>query len=218
MAGELNTYGQNITSATKHLRMIDNYVYLYHTDTLVVLPSYPESIQDTTGITYSENVPISSAAPTFSYSNSGPRSLQVELPLHRDLMRDINYSESTIDFEKSGVDMNDDYVDVLVKQLQSMALPRYASTEKMVNPPLIAVRFGNSIFCKGVIQGQVTVTHSGPLLSYGEGPTAIQKYAMLTVSFTVTEVDPYDADTVALAGGYRGLSTTLEGRIFKAAR
>ena len=95
----------------------------------------------------------------------------------------------------------------MINQLQSAALPRYAATEKLIDPPLVAVRFGNSIFCKGVVDGGVTATHSGPILENN-------KYALVTVSFTVTEVDPYDADVVALEGGFRGIRTSLERNIF----
>jgi hypothetical protein len=34
----------------------------------------------------------------------------------------------------------------------------------MVNPPMVAVRFGNEIFIKGVVTGGVTVTSQLPLL------------------------------------------------------
>jgi hypothetical protein len=36
------------------------------------------------------------------------------------------------------------------------------------------------------------------------------------VSFVVKEVDPWDADTIVQYGSFRGLSTTLERRVYKA--
>ena len=192
----------------KPFNMIDNYIYIYHTNTLIALPLFPDSIQDSMVTTYQQNMPMSRSAPIFSYSSSGPRSLQLELPLHRDLMNSINVENSTLFGSRVDKLSEDDYVDTMINQLQSIALPRYASAEKMVNPPLVAVRFGNSIFCKGVVDGGVTTTHSGPILTDN-------KYALVTVSFTVTEVDPYDADTVALEGGFRGIRTTLESKLFK---
>lgn len=193
---------------TKPFNMIDNYIYIYHTDTLLALPLFPESIQDSMQTTYSAGMPMSRSAPIFSYSSSGPRSMQIELPLHRDLMNAINVDNSTL--FKAQVDKlsSDDYVDTLINQLQSIALPRYAAAEKMINPPLVAVRFGNSIFCKGVVDGGVTATHSGPILENN-------KYALVNIAFTIKEVDPYDAETVALEGGFRGIRTTLESRLFK---
>ena len=59
----------------------------------------------------------------------------------------------------------------------------------MVDPPLVAVKVGNEVYIKGVINGQVQVSYSGPIMAgkYDD------KYAIVTVAFTVFEVDPYDA-------------------------
>lgn len=191
----------------KPFSMIDNYIYLYHTKTLIALPLFPESIQDSMVTTYSQNHPMSRSAPILSYSSSGPRSLQLELPLHRDMMNSINIESTSLFSSRIDELSADDYVDTMINQLQSAALPRYAASEKLIDPPLVAVRFGNSIFCKGVVDGGVTATHSGPILENN-------KYALVTVSFTVIEVDPYDADVVALEGGFRGIRTSLERNIF----
>lgn len=192
---------------SKNFAMIDNYIYLYHTDTLVAIPTYPESISDTMGINYSQTTPISRSAPIFSYVNSGPRAFAVSLQLHRDMMNDINKASSNLKVDN--ID-DEDYVDLMVKQLNAAVLPRYAAAEKMVNPPIIAVRFGKDIFCKGVITGGITTTYSGPILR-------TDKYAQINIDFTINEIDPYDADTVMNVGHYRGLNTTLERRIWKSA-
>ena len=96
---------------------------------------------------------------------------------------------------------NVDYVDILVNQLQGAALPKFSSAEKMVNPPVIAVRFGNDIFCKGVVNGGVSVTYGVPILSDG-------RYANVTVSFNINEITPFDAETVMRVGGFRGYDLT----------
>lgn len=195
-------------SSTKIFQMIDNYVYLYHTDTLIAIPTYPESIQDSMGVNFNQATMLSRSAPIYSYTNSGPRSLTITLHLHRDMMNDVNISASKLNVP----DLNsEDYVDILVKQLQAAALPRYAAAEKMVNPPIVAIRFGNDIFCKGVVHGAVAVTYSGPILR-------TDKYAEVTVDFTVYEIDPYDADTVMTVGSFRGLTTDLERRVYKTSR
>ena len=190
---------------TKSFSMIDNYVYMYHTDTLIALPLYPETIQDSMEVAFSTSMPLSRSAPIYSYQSSGPRSFQVELPLHRDMMNQINAASSKLNIPDLG---EDDYVDIMIKQLHAMALPRYAASEKMIDPPLIAIRFGNDLFCKGIVNGQVAVTYSGPILR-------TNKYAQVNVAFTVSEVDPYDADSVMLCGGFRGLRTTLDSRVYK---
>ena len=183
--------------------MIENYIYLYHTDTFVVLPTYPESISDTLESTFSSTHILARSAPIFSYSYSGPRTVQVTLSLHRDMMSQINYGVSNL-----SVEIGDDYVDTIIKQLQSIALPKYSASSKMVNPPMVAVRFGNELFIKGVVNGPITTTYSLPILENN-------KYAQVQIGFSVSEVDPYDATTVAEQGSFRGLSKTLERNLFR---
>ena len=61
---------------------------------------------------------------------------------------------------------------------------------------------------KGVVTDNVSVTYSGPILR-------TNKYAMAEISFSIAEIDPYDAERVILEGGYRGIRTTLETRVWK---
>lgn len=189
------------------LKVIENYVYLYHTDTLIILPTYPSSIQDSMGTTYNQTTPLSRTAPIYSYASSGPRTLQINLSLHREMVSEVNYKNSKINIE-----MGDDYVDTLIKQLQAIALPEYSTRDKMVNPPIIAVRFGDDIFCKGVVSGGVTHTYGLPIITDKNNQN---KYALVDISFQVSEIEPYDATTVMQAGSFRGLDTTLERNIWK---
>lgn len=184
-------------------RMIDNYVYLYHVDQFIVIPTFPDSLTDTMSVNYNKSTPMSRSAPIYSYSDSGPRSLQIQLDLHRDMMTQINYKVSN-----AKVEIGDDYVDTLIKQIQAAALPSYGASDKMVDPPMVAVRFGNDVFIKGVVTGNVSVTYALPLI-------AGNKYAHVSVAFNVEEVDPYDANTVMEAGSFRGLNTTLERGLWK---
>ena len=105
------------------------------------------------------------------------------------------------------LDLGDDYVDTLVKQIQACSVPMYASSQKMVDPPLVALRIGNEIFIKGVVTSGVSITYETPILQ-GD------KYAQATISFTVSEVEPFDAETVAETGSYRGIDTTLERNLW----
>lgn len=182
--------------------MIDNYIYLYHTDTLVAIPTYADKLEDTMNIKFNSNEPLSRSAPIYSYSSSGPRSIHFTLNLHRDMMLQINYGLTELD-----TTLYDDYVDFIIKALQACAVPKYESTNKLVNPPVIAVRMGKDVFIKGIIQGSVSVSYELPILRNG-------KYANVTLSFTVNEIDPYGADELLIAGSYRGLSKTLERRIY----
>lgn len=189
--------------STKSFNLIENYIYLFHLDKFVVLPTVPESIQDTMSSTFSQTNILSRSAPLLAYSYSGPRTLQITLNLHRDLMSQINYGVSNLN-----VEMGDDYVDTIIKSLQAIALPRYETAGKLVNPPMIFIRFGNDIAIKGVVQGGVSTTYNLPLLENG-------KYSQVAISFTVVEIDPYDAETVMSSGSFRGLNTTLERRVWK---
>lgn len=186
--------------------MIENYIYLYHIDKFIVLPTYPEEINDQLPANFNQTSPLSRSAPIFTYSNSGPRQLSVTLNLHRDMMTQINYGVSNIDTNLVSID--DDYVDTLVKQLQAVALPKYSSSTKMVNPPMVALRFGNEIYIKGVVAGGIGIRYSLPLLENN-------KYAQVSVTFTIMEVDPYDAETILNVGSFRGLNRTLERNLFK---
>lgn len=187
-------------------QMIDNYIYLYHTDTLIVVPEYSaDSINDTMSVNFQSTTPLSRSAPVFSYAGSGPRSLQVSFKLHRDMMQQINVQNT-----KTKVDIGEDYVDRMIKEVQAAALPAYAVSQKMVNPPIVALRLGEDIFIKGVVSGGVSVSYEAPILSNG-------KYASVMIGFAIQEIDPYDAETVQKYGSFRGLSTSLERRIWKAA-
>lgn len=178
--------------------LIENYIYLYHTDQFLLLPTYPESISDSIGASFIATSPLSRSAPIFSYANSGPRSLQVNLSLHRDMLWDLNYNLSNFK-----LNVGEDYIDYLVKALQAIALPKYSSTIKMVDPPMVAIRFGNEIYLKGIVNGSVSITYSGPI---GED----NKYKKVDISFNLQEIDPYDAESVQLGGSFRGLNKTLE--------
>ena len=178
--------------------MIDNYIYLYHVDQFIVLPTFPETLSDTIGVNFQKSTPMSRSAPIYSYSDSGPRSMQISLDLHRDMMMEINH-----DVSNATVEVGDDYIDTLIKYIQAAALPAYNSSKKMVDPPIVAVRFGNDIFIKGVVTGSVGVDYSLPIIDGN-------KYAHVGVRFTIEEIDAYDARTVMQAGSFRGLDTTLE--------
>lgn len=189
--------------ATRKFDLIENYIYLYHLKQFVIIPTFPESINDSMSANFASTAMLSRSAPVFSYSNSGPRTLQIDLHLHRDLMYDLNYQKSNL-----AITLDDDYIDTLIKNLQAIAVPEYEASSKMVNPPMVAVRFGDDIFCKGVVTGSIGVSYRLPLL-------ANNKYAQVDLSFAVSEVDPFSASTIAQQGSFRGLDTTLERNLYK---
>ena len=182
--------------------MIENYIYMYHVQQFIVIPTYPESLTDTLSVEFASSTPMSRSAPIYSYSKSGPRQITIKLDLHRDLMTQVNKDVSNIP-----VSPGDDYVDTLIKQIQAIALPVYGATEKMVDPPIIACRFGNDIFIRGVVEGNVGVDYDLPIISGN-------KYAHVGVSFTIVEVDPYSAPQVMTSGSFRGSDASLERNVW----
>ena len=137
-------------------------------------------------------------APVFTYSNSGPRTVQIELHLHRDMMDEVN-----IGISNAKLKFGEDYIDNLVHALQAIALPKYNLSNKAVEPPLVAIRLGQQIFIKGIVNGDIGLTYRLPILDDG-------KYAQVTLSLTITEVDPYDATTVFKNGSFRGVVRTMK--------
>lgn len=200
------------TYATNHNYLMPDpecYIFLHHvknikgTDgVLILLPSYADGVNDTISAHFSENTPLSRSSPIYSYTGSGPRSLQVAFDLHRDMMWQLNYQQSNLPINNTD---GDDYVDIMAREIQAAALPSYSVTEKMVNPPLVSLKLGNDIFIKGVVTSGVGVTYGYPIL-------ANKKYATVKITFNIAEVVPYSADDVIRMGSYRGLSTTLGDR------
>ena len=179
------------------LTLPDNYIYISHLGDdgeYLLLPNYPDSIQDSMGSDFASTTALSRSAPVYTYVNSGPRQMQISLQLTRDMLDDVNIQNTSL-FPALG----EDYVDLLIKKLQSIAVPKYNLNNKLVEPPLVAIRFSNEIFIKGIVTGGVTVTYAKPILTNG-------KYSKVTINFQIYETDPYDATTVAKNGSFRGLT------------
>ena len=177
---------------------IENYIYMYHLQEFIVLPSFVDSVQENFQINWATQNILGRSAPIYSFQNAGPRTLQVTFVLHRDMMWQINKNVSN-----AKLTLNDDYIDVFLKDLQACVLPDYDGSSKAVNPPIIAMRIGNDIFIKGIITGTLGYTWMYPILENG-------KYSHLQISFSVSEIDPYDARLVRKVGSYRNISTDLD--------
>ena len=190
------------------MQFVTNYIYLYHTDKFIIIPEYPETIMDNMTSSFNQTTALSRSAPVFTYAYSGPRSVTFNLELHRDMVNDLNITAGNTNLKSNVVSQTDDYVDTLIKELQSIALPRYNVNNRAVIPPRVAVRFGNELFISGVVNSAIQCTYSKPILSNG-------KYAKVSISFTVYEYDPYDATLVSQLGSFRGI--TNANNIFSSA-
>lgn len=186
-------------------KVIENYVYLYHTDEWLLLPQYPDSIADKLTSTFAQQNALSRTAPVYAYSYSGPREVNISLDLHRDMINIENVNTSNM---KINAVNGEDYVDTLIKRLQAIALPKYNASQKSITPPMIAIRFGESVFVKGVVNGGISIEYQKPIM-------ADNKYARVTVSFNVYEVTPYDAESVSQLGSFRGITQQFKNGIYK---
>lgn len=201
---------------------INNYIYFYHLDKFCAIPMYPEDLTDNLQSSFASSNALARSAPVFTYSYSGPRVMTITLSIHRDALFDANYGitnfiEANPDLPlTSGPNGNlmdftqEDYADVLIKYIQASSLPKYSITDlgaKSVIPPMVAIRFGDEIFIKGVINGAVNVQYKKPLITYRDGSI---KYAELSMTFTVNETTPFDADSVAEMGSFRGFTNAFK--------
>lgn len=194
-ANEIKKWTQTNTQ-----KLPDNYIYISHLDDDLKfwrLPTYPETISDDMQSSFLQNTALGRSAPVYTFSSAGPRTVQVSLDLHRDLVDDCNmgWSNSTLGY-------GEDYIDNLVKALQSIAVPKYNLSNKAIEPPLVAIRLGKEVFIKGVVTSGIGITYGKPILSN-------DKYAKVSLSITISEVDPYDASSVFANGSFRGVVKTL---------
>lgn len=177
----------------------DCYIYISHLDLpeeskYWQLPGYPDEITDQMNSTFSENSALGRTAPVYTYSSSGPRTVNLSLNFHRDMFDEMVSNVTPRDGE--------DKAESFIHALQAIAVPKYNLSNKAIEPPLVAVRLGHEVFIKGIVNGGISVTYGKPIL-------VNEKYATVKVSFSITEVDPYDATTVFQNGSFRGLTATM---------
>lgn len=167
----------------QYFEPINNYIYLYHLDKFFIIPTYPEQLQDSSQANFSEESILGRSAPIYSFSNSGPRTLNVTLKMHRELTSQVNGQA-------------DDIVDELTNALQAAVVPDYQIGSKMVNPPLVAVSFGSDVYIKGIIRGAVTITRDLPIIMD-------DKFAIINIGFSVTETTPFSGRDLLKVGSWR---------------
>lgn len=175
----------------------DCYLYISHLDEGVQywqLPGYPETVTDSMESSFQANTALGRSAPVYTFSHSGPRTVNISLRFHRDMFEEM----PTNVVPKAG----DDNAESFIHALQAISVPKYNLSNKAIEPPIVAVRLGREVFIKGVVTSNISVTFGKPIL-------VNEKYATMEVSFTISEVDPYDSTTVFQNGSFRGLTATL---------
>lgn len=176
----------------------DCYIYISHLDENYkywTLPCYPDEVTDDMRSTFNETTALGRSAPVYTFSNAGPRSVQITLRFHRDMFEEEILTNVQ---PKDGEDRAESFIHAL----QAIAVPKYNLSNKAIEPPLVAVRLGREVFIKGVVTSGISVTFSKPIL-------VNEKYAGIQISFTISEVDPYDSTTVFQNGSFRGMTATL---------
>lgn len=158
---------------------------------------WPDEISDSMSSQFVPTNALGRSAPVYTFSNAGPRKVQISLTIHRDMMDDINMKNKSI---KLGY--GEDYIENLIHALQAIAVPKYNLSNKAVEPPLCALRLGNEVFIKGVVTSGIGITYIKPILENN-------KYAQIKLSLTIDEVDPYDATSVYTNGAFRGMVNTF---------
>ena len=177
----------------------DCYIYISHLDLpeeykYWQLPGYPNEVTDNMPSEFAANTALGRSAPVYTFSSSGPRTIQISLDFHRDMFEEMSTNVTPRDGE--------DKAESFIHALQAIAVPKYNLSNKAIEPPLVAVRLGREVFIKGVVTSGINVTFGKPIL-------VNEKYATMKISFTISEVDPYDSTTVFQNGSFRGLTTTL---------
>lgn len=177
----------------------DCYIYISHLDLpeerkYWMLPGYPNEVTDSMQSNFSPATALGRSAPVYTFSNSGPRTITINLEFHRDMFEAMPTNVVPNDDE--------DKAESFIHAIQAIAVPKYNLSNKAIEPPLVAIRLGREVFIKGIVSGGVSVTYGKPIL-------VNEKYALIKISFTVTEVDPYDATTIFKNGSFRGLTSTL---------
>ena len=196
------------------------YIYIYHLGLQFNLPVLPETVSDSTSVSFSQQPILGRSAPQQTYSGSGPRQLMLDLKFHRQMFilenehiyRLIN--EETMTEGDYVTLMKDpqtgeyhtvkaiDALDYMINAIQALAYPKYLDGIKAIIPPSLSVRLGNQYLIRGV-PTQVSMSSAGPWLKSG-------KQAEVSLNLQIQELTPYSAQYVAANGGLREVSTTLE--------
>lgn len=163
-----------------------NYIYLYHIDEVFNIPVTPDEVANSYQSRFTTSDVMNRTSPKMTYTGSGPRTVSVSLQIHSQLYELDNNSETSDSGEKKTV------LD-LIKALSAAAYPRFEESTNKVIPPMVLLQFGETCIIRGIINGNVNVSWSGPWLKNG-------LRAMVAVQFTVTEIDQFSADYIRQFG------------------
>lgn len=138
-------------------------------------PCYPESVSDSNSASYSSENILGRSEPFQYYTGSGPRTVSVGFEFHTDMCGDVNYIYKIADV------------------VESACYPNYGGT---IAASKVVFHCANNITIRGIISS-VSTKYSGPIID--------NKYAVVNLDFSVTEVtgNPPSASQIASIGGRR---------------
>lgn len=138
-------------------------------------PCYPESVSDSNSASYSSENILGRSEPFQYYTGSGPRTVSVDFEMHTDMCGDVNYVYKITDL------------------VESACYPNYGGA---IAASRVIFHCSNNITIRGIISN-VSTKYSGPIID--------NKYAVINLSFSVTEVtgDPPSTGQIASIGGRR---------------
>lgn len=162
-------------------------------ETTYYFPCYPSEISDNNEVSYNPVTILGRSEPFQYYQHSGPRSVNVSFTLHSDMHPNDDI----------------DYIYRLVAFIEACAYPRYGSA---ISPTKVIFHAARNIHIVGILTN-VSTKYSGPILDMNPGTDGtyvgdamtIPKYAVVDISFTVTEVtgNPPSFFDIVSQGGYR---------------
>ena len=124
------------------------------------MPCYPKNLSDSVNSSFSSDSLFTSTEPYVVFSNSGPRQVSVSFQLHR---------------EMRGYD-NDTYIDNIVNTIQAACYP----ISDGVMGVEVRLIIGKDIYIRGIINGSVNISYSGPIID--------GKYNIVDIGFSIQEV------------------------------
>lgn len=149
--------------------------------TTLEIPVYPDSVKDTIGVTWSQEMTtINYYEPVQTFKNSGPRTVSCTFKLHQAMWTGGDDSATC---------------DSLVALMESACYPDYET--QAAEPPMVTLVIGSSIKITGIMTS-FDKTYQGPISEAG-------KYDEVIVSISIVEISKNVLDTRAVRGGLSGV-------------
>lgn len=177
-------------------RGYENFLYLHHLDLLVWIPTYAEEMDMTQRTSYTQSKPLGAPNDIYSFGGSGPRTIQRQIFIDRDLMSVLG---------GKGLVGEGDPIETLIRAMEATCVAKYEDARRMINPPLVTYKEANELTITGVVVGTVNIKAYGGWID--------GRKRCYSMNLNISEIEQYDASTIMEIGQYRGLNNTLIRRM-----